>query len=1014
MRYLSLQQDVQRALDTDPDVGPPVLATICDHLGWDFGARWELAARGDRLQCAAEWRRRAASGVATVVLGRDAELAAEGVFGTVIDERSPIWNPSANGRSPRDQAAAEAGLRGVAVFPLWRGSEVAGLLEFRFGNADPPTRDEYVALGLVARAISDRLILNRCEHDLVESDGLYQHLVELSPHAVIVHRGGDILYANEMAVRLLDTGPADLAGRRLTDFVAPEYRDRVDEEIAGLRESGGPDAGTHFQWKRHDGRMIDVEVAARLVRMDGESAVQLVVRDISERIHREHRVHFTSELSEALRPLVDPDQITETAAHMLQDVLEVMGCAYAEVQADEDTFVVGPVMAEPDPGGANLELTTSSFGEEAARMLRLNQPFVVDDMRTDPRLTPRERKMYEAFRLRSAATAPLHKDGRFVAIMSVYDDHPRKWRKDEVELVTAVASRCWESIERARALRELQLSEQRLRLAQMAGRVGVFEWDIQADRVIWSPDLERLYGLDPGEFDGGFDAWCAHIVPEDGERIRHTIKSVTDSGQRDFNDEFRALLGDGSTRWLSLQARVTYDRNGRPVRMLGVNVDIEARKRAEAERELLLSQAEVARAEAEEANRAKSIFLTNMSHELRTPINAISGYADLMAMGITGPTTEKQQTHLERIKVSSDHLLTLVNEVLDLAKVESGQLTVARDRLRISDVVKEALSMVDTAAEKHEVEIINEVPGEEPLEFFGDADRVRQILVNLLTNAVKFTRPGGRVSVAAGVADPAESDLDLDVEGQWLRVDVEDTGIGLPPDVLEEIFAPFYQVDSGYTRQGEGTGLGLSISRRLARLMGGDLTVQSEEGKGSRFTVWLPMTLESEEGHGRIEGSVDREIPGLADVGSAIVRSADEIVAEVSKRIRQDPAIDNAKDLDRAQLIDHTATFLVDIGVALLTLDEGGQDTVLSDGAEIQRTISELHGAQRGRLGWTEEAVHREFEILKNVTEEVVQRILPEGAESTVDEATAVVSRLLDRAARYSAKSRARALHETE
>jgi len=232
---------------------------------------------------------------------------------------------------------------------------------------------------------------------------------------------------------------------------------------------------------------------------------------------------------------------------------------------------------------------------------------------------------------------------------------------------------------------------------------------------------------------------------------------------------------------------------------------------------------------ADEANRAKSVFLTMMSHELRTPLNAIGGYVQLLEMGIHGPVTEAQAEALGRITRGQQHLLRLINDVLNLARIESGRVEYDIKRCVLSDIVDAVLPLVEpqllARKLRHEV---NVVPG---LAAKADRDKLQQILLNLLSNATKFTGAGGLVSIVAFV-DEQRPDRVL------LRV--TDTGTGIPADRLQHVFEPFVQVDDSRSRRAEGTGLGLAISRDLARGMGGDLTVTSEAGVGSTFTILLP------------------------------------------------------------------------------------------------------------------------------------------------------------------------------
>ncbi len=247
------------------------------------------------------------------------------------------------------------------------------------------------------------------------------------------------------------------------------------------------------------------------------------------------------------------------------------------------------------------------------------------------------------------------------------------------------------------------------------------------------------------------------------------------------------------------------------------------------------------RLEAEAASNAKSDFLAKMSHEIRTPINAMMGYAELLQMGISGPVTEAQSKQLGRIRSSGDHLTALIGEILDLAKIEAGRMSVQPTIAPIGEAVEAALTIVRPTATTKGVELSSIVTGNPDARYFGDPQRVQQILTNLLSNAVKFTPSGGMVSVRceAGSRPGAERSAVL----EWVSVAVSDNGVGVAADDVERIFQPFVQVETGYTRSQGGTGLGLTISRSLAQLMGGDIEVESEPGEGSTFILWLPCPI---------------------------------------------------------------------------------------------------------------------------------------------------------------------------
>ncbi len=456
--------------------------------------------------------------------------------------------------------------------------------------------------------------------------------------------------------------------------------------------------------------------------------------------------------------------------------------------------------------------------------------------------------------------------------------------------------------------------------------------------------------------------------------------------------------------------------------------DVTDRRQAE-ERTRQLAHEREARLEAEASSQAKSDFLAIMSHELRTPLNAILGYSELMELGISGDLTDQMRKQVGRIRVSAKHLLGLVNDILDLAKVEAGRLSVANAPATVEEAITSAMTLTQPQAEARNLELVV-IPGEGPLpSYLGDDERVRQILVNLLSNAIKCTEPGGTITIDSSQTAKPDDGAHLQPRASYLRVKVTDTGLGIPEEKLGAIFEPFVQGDTGPTRSQEGTGLGLTIGRRLARLMGGDLTVKSEVGKGSTFALWLPVdcaaleaaTEESETGaQGPSDARqisadvIERQLEGLCEVGTSILAQLEPTVTTIVGRIRSDPAIRMAAGLRSSQVADHLSTFLADIASALAVVEEssGKPSPLLADTMEIQRLVSERHGAQRGRLGWTEAAIRREFMIIREEIERIVRKAVPAGGTLAVNDAIATVNRFLDQAEYVTVRALERELHD--
>jgi len=394
-----------------------------------------------------------------------------------------------------------------------------------------------------------------------------------------------------------------------------------------------------------------------------------------------------------------------------------------------------------------------------------------------------------------------------------------------------------------RALRE---SENRFRTMADSAPVMIWLSGIDGNPDWFSRSWLEFTGKTLEEQVG--EKWMSVVHPDDLDRMLAAQRTHWTS--RDpFRVELRIRRHDGTYRWVLSSGTPRIDEAGQFAGFIGSCLDITDRKEGEFERERLLlrertarAEADAARVAAEHANAVKAQFLAAMSHELRTPLNAIGGYVDLLELGIRGPVTESQREDLDRIRRNQRHLLGLINNVLNFAKIEAGHVEYHLTTTRLHDILVGMYSLVAPQVRARGLEYeYRECPPSMIVR--ADIEKVQQILLNLLSNAIKFTEPGGHVRLECACTDTTAS------------VRVVDTGLGISSTKLDAIFEPFVQVDQAFTREGQGTGLGLSISRDLARAMGGDITVESVLGEGAVFTLSLPRVIDNVAERGVLSGS---------------------------------------------------------------------------------------------------------------------------------------------------------------
>lgn len=367
----------------------------------------------------------------------------------------------------------------------------------------------------------------------------------------------------------------------------------------------------------------------------------------------------------------------------------------------------------------------------------------------------------------------------------------------------------------------LYRTQEDLNHAQRLAKVGSDVWDLRTGEVTWSEETYRIFGVDPDTFTPTAENFVDFVVPEDRPGLLARRQELL-KGKRPAATQIRIRRPDGEVRHIYSEAELTVDEHGEPVRWVGMRQDITAQMRTE-------QSLRDAKEAAEAANVAKSQFLANTSHELRTPLNAIIGFSEMLALGMAGRLESKQKEYVRLVHDSGKHLLNIINDILDLAHVDSGRFELRKEPdVNIREAINACVALMKERANDGGLQLSTEIDENLPL-LVADPTRLKQILLNLMSNAIKFTEPGGSVAVTGRRGRKG-----------CVVIEVRDTGPGMTSAEIKIALEPFGQVDAGHARQHEGTGLGLPLARRLAELHGGSLHVSSQKGKGTTVSVKLP------------------------------------------------------------------------------------------------------------------------------------------------------------------------------
>lgn len=570
-------------------------------------------------------------------------------------------------------------------------------------------------------------------------------------------------------------------------------------------------------------------------------------------------------------------------------------------------------------------------------------PILVSDVESDPSLAAYAR-VFQSEGIRALAFIPLQFSANLLGKFMLYYGEPHVFSMSEITTAEQIADYLVFALEHHRiavALEEQlisernlrrraeteaaqrQESENRLHLALAAGQMGAWDWDLITNRSRWSEELERMHGLEPGTFDGTPEGLMKFIHPLDAEHFAAGMKIVSSPGS-DQQLEFRIVRADGVQRWLATRGRLLLDNDGHPSRMVGVTTDITDAKQ----------MAEVA----SEADRRKDDFLATLAHELRNPLAAVRMGVSVIRKANGNPATVVENcTVMER---QLRHLTRLVDDLLHVADITRGGLPMQRSRIELSAVVLAALEQSRDLIDDAGHELLVKLPPE-PIILDADPERLVQVLVNLLSNAAKYTPRGGHIEVTA------------DSEGAEMRLSVKDSGFGIPVDKLDSVFEMFGQLDRSVETGHKGLGIGLALARALVSTHGGRITAHSDgPGWGSTFTVWLPLAAS--------EPAPMVSVPSAATLGEIrcrvmVVDDIQDVAMSMSRWVRQlghevRVAFDGATAIQMAEEF-RPAVILLDIGMPDM------------NGYEVARALRATSWGREMKLvavtGWGQESDQR-------------------------------------------------------
>ena len=674
-------------------------------------------------------------------------------------------------------------LTGSNIENDWLLAMRSGADEFLRKSIDP---EELIA-SVIGRAERFRA-LNKVVSRLTASENRFRVLTETASDGIAtVDELGRFIYWNKGAETMFGYRAEEILGLPAVQYIPENERPQFEKIIERFRTGGGhPKSGTTFETTRlhKNGAEIPVEISLSEWRAAEHRFITVILRDITERKAVERELRKERERIGAIIENTAEGIITIDCAGLIETFNPASERIFGHQAAEVIGKNVSVLMPENHRNDHQQYVDKSTI--YAPRII--NQARDLFGMRKNGAIFPMELNV-----------APMGegKDARFVGILRDVSE-----RKAADEL-----------------LRE---SERRFNQSHDFAKIGTWDWNIETGDLYWSNQIGPLFGYKVGILETSYDNFLAAIHPDDRQAVTDAVSACIEDGA-EYNIEHRIVWPDGTVRWLQETGDAVRNENGKSIRMIGVVQDITHKKDAEK----LIRQA---RDEADRANQAKSEFLSSMSHELRTPMNAILGFSQMLEFNPSEPLTATQKKCVDKIMAGGEHLLELINDVLDLAKIEAGKVEISIEDIDAAQVVADCLPLVEALAKKNRISLTHADATHSTSMVRGDYTRLKQILLNILSNAVKYNKENGSVSV-----DFSEG------ADRRLRISVSDTGDGIPEQRQGELFQAFSRLGAEMTAT-EGTGIGLLVTKQLVELMDGKIGFRSVVGIGSTFWIELPLS----------------------------------------------------------------------------------------------------------------------------------------------------------------------------